>query len=306
MPPPAISHFLSLTDCTSAELMTLLAAADRLRAAWHAGTLPRLLDGRAVALWFSDTGFRNRVAFEIGIKAMGGLVAHIPGVLGEREAIADMAAYLSNWFAGIVVRCDRHDALLQLAAAATVPVVNARTVYNHPCEVLGDLQFIRAQCGALDGLRVAFIGEASNLCHTWFEAAARLPIRVIQACPDGYHIAPERLASLRHDAVGELDTTCDVEAALSQADVVYTDCWPRATDPPDRERIRQLFSPYRVTRAALQRCAPTVLFLPCPPVHRGEEVDAAVMQSPHCRVYEAKEYLLHAQNAILAWALGTL
>ena len=300
----AIKHFLSLADFTADELETLFNTGDRLREAWRAGALPRLLAGKAVALWFDDTGFRNRVAFEIGIGAMGGSIAQVPGVLGQREPVDDVAAYLSNWCAGIVVRTGQHEALCQLAAAATVPVINARTGYNHPCEVLGDLQYVRAQRGELSGLRVAFIGEATNLCHTWFEAAARLPIHVMQACPEGYQIAPERLVALREGAVGGLDTTADLHLALHEAHVVYTDCWPRHTDEAERERLQHLFAPYRVTQALLQRCSPDVMFLPCPPVHRGEEVDAEVMHAPQCRVYEAKEYLLHAQNAVLAWALG--
>jgi ornithine carbamoyltransferase len=192
----------------------------------------------------------------------------------------------------------------RLAAAARVPVVNARTDYNHPCEILGDLAYIRARKGRLDGIKVAFVGQATNLCHPWFEAAARLPIQVMQVSPPGYQVDAALLAELKGGAVGEISVTSDLKEGLRNADVIYTDCWPGGGNGSGRQQIQRLFQPYQITTENLAWADPEVLFLPCPPVHRDEEVSEDAMRSPACCVYEAKEYLLHAQNAVLVSLLG--
>jgi ornithine carbamoyltransferase len=230
---------------------------------------------------------------------MGGVITQVPGKLDMRESIEDVAAYLDNWFDGIVARTTSHSQMQRLANAAQIPVVNARTDFNHPCEILGDLAYIRAKRGGLEGLRVAFVGEATNLCHPWFEAAARLPIQVIQICPEEYRVDPQFLSDLQRDAIGTLDVSHDLETGLKNANVVYTDCWPKRTHQEEHEPITQSFFPYQITAEHLKRAASDVLFLPCPPVTRGEEVSEDAMTYLGHHVYEAKEYLLHAQNAVL-------
>src|SRR5262249_16577488 len=149
------------------------------------------------ALWFFGQGFRNRMAFEIGARAMGADVAFVPGELGVHEPLEDIGHYLENWFSMLVVRARRHAELLDVASRIDTPIINARTNYNHPCEILGDLQYIRGKRGSLEGLNVAFVGEASNLCMSWFEAATRLPLTVTQIAPPGHEVAPDLLAQMR-------------------------------------------------------------------------------------------------------------
>lgn len=295
-------HFLSLADFNAADLGSLLDDADQLRRAWHARTMPQSLSGRRVALWFFDSGFRNRVAFDIGAQSMGARVVYVPGGLGRREDVRDMAAYLANWFDAAVVRAEHHHDLLTFAQASGIPIINARTDHSHPCEALGDLHYIRRIRGSLDGLRVAFVGEASNLCYPWLEAAASLPISVTQICPEGYEVDAQVLAGLSRSPAGELSVTHDFDVVRG-VDVIYTDCWPKRETDADCEIVARLFSPYRITRAVLESCKPGVMFLPCPPVTRGEEVDSDAMAHRACRVYEAKESLLHAQNAILQYLI---
>jgi ornithine carbamoyltransferase len=296
--------FLSFLDYAPGEIDALLDLTEHLRHTYQNHQLPRALDGKSIALIWDAEGFRNRVAFELGIAAMGGMAIQVPGRLDERESIEDVATYLHNWFDAIIARTRSHRALQRLAEAARVPVINARTDYNHPCEVLSDLAFIRAQRSSLHGLRVAFFGEATNLCHSWFEAAARQPIHVIQCCPDGFRVAADTLTQLQREAVGTLTVTDDLETALRDAEVVYTDCWPRSAHEEERRHIETVFTPYQITAGRLCMASPNVLFLPCPPVHRGEEVSDDAMLAPSCRVYEAKEYLLHAQNALLMTLLS--
>lgn len=298
--------FIAVNDLSRAELMTLFDQAQTLARAFQERSLPPLLKGKRIALWFTDTGFRNRVAFELGIKSLGGEAIYIPGQLGDREAIEDVAAYLDNWFDAVVIRAPSYEALQQLALAARIPVINARTPHNHPCEILGDLAFVYAERGTVDGLTVVFVGEAANLCHSWFEAAVPLPLRVIQVCPEGYEVDDHFLVELQQLAVGEFQVTNELEPALKQADIIYTDCWPRRHTEEDKEFVPLLFEPYQITPDKLALTPSGAMFLPCPPVTRGEEVSAEAMTSSHCRVYEAKAYLLHAQNALLAQLVGHL
>ncbi len=279
--------FITFLDYTEAELIALLDLSDKLREAWNTKQLPQHLKGKSIA-----------------IAAMGGIGVQIPGRLDERESIEDVVNYLDNWFDGIVTRTRTHEHMLRLASAAQKPVINARTPFNHPCEILGDLAYIRAKRGKLDGLKVVFAGEATNLCHPWFEAAARLPIEVTQVCPEGYEVADDFLAALQRDAVGTVKVRHDLQGALAGADVVYTDCWPKRANPDDAGRVASQFLPYQITADHLRNAAPDVLFLPCPPVTRGEEVsnDAMLYLGEH--VYEAKAFLLHAQNAVLTTLLN--
>jgi ornithine carbamoyltransferase len=294
---------ITFLDYTQAELNTLLDLAADLHTAWHAGNMPQNLTGKAVGFLWEAGGFRNRVSFELGIARMGGVAIHVPGELDVREPVEDVARYLSNWFDGIVARAKVHSHMERLGGAARIPVINARTNFNHPCEILGDLAYIRSKRGSIEGLKVAFVGEATNLCHPWLEAAARLPIEAIQVCPQGYQTDPDFISALQREAVGSLGVTHDLEAGLKGADVIYTDCWPGAPDAVGKARIRAQFLPYQITAETLRRAGPDVFFLPCPPVTRGEEISEDAMTEFGEQVFEAKEYLLHAQNAVLTMLL---
>jgi ornithine carbamoyltransferase len=293
-------HFLQVFDLTRESLQELLERAQSLEAAFHAREVPCLLEGKRIALSFEDGGFRNHVAFELGIRLMGGEAIFVPGRPGDRESASDIVRYLSNWFDAVVIRTPEYGVVEELAKFATVPVINARTRYNHPCEILGDLAYVCRHRGNLDELKVVFVGERTNLCHSWFEAGVSLPIEVVQVCPRGYEVEADTYTRLAKRAVGRLRISYNLNQELKDADVVYTDCWPTRNAPQDAAEIEKVFAPYRVTAALLELTPAACVFLPCPPVTRGEEVSEDAMESPRCKVYQAKDYLLHAQNALLA------
>jgi ornithine carbamoyltransferase len=295
--------FLRLCDRSAADLDELIQRAAHLHAAFAARTPPRTLAGRRVGFIWDAEGFRNRAAFELGVQLLAGHGVSIPGRLGEREAVDDLARYLDNWFDAVVIRTPSFHTLSQFAAAAHAPVINARTRHNHPCEILGDLAFVHAVRGSLQDLRVVFVGEASNLCHSWCEAAAVLPIHLTQVRPPGFGVQPAWLASLTPTPAGQVDQTHDLAAAIGHAEVIYTDCWPSSADHEQYQQIRSLFGPLQITAEVLAGAPADALFLPCPPVTRGQEVSVDAMQAPKCRVYQAKQWLLHAQNALLEQTL---
>lgn len=294
-----MKHFISLLDYSYEELRAVLDRADYLAGAWRENRMPKSLRNKQIGLWFYGNGFRNRVAFEIGLKAMGADVSYIPGELGRGEPLEDVGQYLQNWFSMLVIRAKSHKDLGLLSESVEIPVINARTNHNHPCEIMGDLQFIRIHRGSLDDLNVVFVGEVTNLCMSWFEAAVRFPIRVTQICPPGYEAKDTLIRELNSKAIGNISVSNDLDACMEKADVIYTDCWPSAENTEMEENIKKQFLPYQITGKRLSRLNSQSVFLPCPPVTRGQEVSADAMKSELCLSCKAKEYLLHSQNAIV-------
>ncbi len=245
-----------------------------------------LVDHR-YALVVNDSGWRNTTAFDLGIQAMGGICTHVPLRWDMREDVADLAAYLDNWFDGIITRAPELSVIQSLANAARVPVVNARTRQNHPCETLGDLAFLFHRRGSIEGLKIGVVSPKSNILGSWIEAAVALPINVVQVYPDKWHDKEAAISTRRFRTSVQMNDLVD-------ADVIVTDCWPADADP---EEVLD----YQITPGLLGRLDPNADFLPCPPVSRGKEASAAAIKHPACRVFEAKAFLLHAQNAVLEW-----
>ena len=298
-----MSDFLYLNDLTRTELLSVLDRADVLQQRWRDNQMPQSLAKKRIGLWFWGQGFRNRVAFEIGARAMGADVSYIPGELAVHEPIEDVAKYLDNWFSMLVIRCRLYEDLIRVAKDSRVPVVNARTNVNHPCEVVGDLQYIRQKRTSLDNLRVVFVGEMTNLCMSWIEAAKVLPIEVIQVGPSQVLLGDETLRAINAGAAGQVDVSDSLEESISsQTDVVYTDCWPDRGNP---DTVREQFLTFQVTGQVLDRMSRDGFFLPCPPVTRGQEVSADAVNHPRFCSYEAKECLLHAQNALMEHCLAS-
>jgi len=295
-------NFIEFSNLNQTEINTILDRADFLQQCWKVNKMPQTLAAKKIALWFLGQGFRNRVAFEIGARSMGADVSFIPGELSVHEPLQDVTHYLNNWFSMLVIRCRSHDDLQKVIADSDVPIINARTNYNHPCEIMGDLQYIRQKRKSLYGLKVVFIGEVTNLCMSWFEAAKVLPIEVIQIGPKQYLWDAEAVSSFNSSSVGKVSVSDTLDGCLSNAtDVLYTDCWPK---DGEKEIVRKTFSPYQITEDIVNRINPDGFFLPCPPITRGEELSAVAANHPLCCDYQAKEYLLHAQNAIMEFCVS--
>jgi ornithine carbamoyltransferase len=283
---------LALNDLRQCDVMAIVERAQDMARHWSEHSMPQSLMGKRIALVVNDGGWRNTTAFDLGISAMGGICVHTPLRLEHTEATADLAAYLDNWVDAIVSRAPELSTLRALADAATAPVVNARTRQNHPCETLGDLSFYYHRHGSIDEIKVAVVAPDANILGSWLEAAAVLPLHVVQVYPRPWHVPGRQTTHTRFRASTELDELFD-------AHLVITDCWPEAADAGEMQ-------PYRITASVLDNLAPYAEFLPCPPVTRGQEVSADAMLHPACRVVAAKAFLLHAQNAALEWIFKRL
>ena len=307
-------HFLRADDLDAEQLTDLLDLADRLKAA-RGSTGPEAngdaLAGRTVALVFEKPSTRTRVSFEVAVAELGGHPLPLSSAelqLGRGETIADTAAVLSRFVHAIVIRTFGQDRIDELAANATVPVVNALTDLEHPCQALADLQTLRAaRGGQLAGSVLTYVGDGNNVAHSLLLAGALAGVEVRVAHPDGY--APDRAIVARAEQLAaasgtEVVVTTDAVAAVGGAHAVYTDVWASMGQEAEAEARLEVFEPYRVTPELFAHAADDAVFLHCLPAHRGEEVAAEVIDGPASRVFDQAENRLHAQKALLVRLLA--
>jgi ornithine carbamoyltransferase len=281
--------FLEFHDLPADVVLSIIDRAGSLAEDWSKATMPQLLKGKRVGLIVDDTGWRNTAAFDLGIQAMGGICVTVPISFNGREEIADLAGYLDNWFDLVIIRKKELSTLRALAAEMRAPLINARTKSNHPCETLGDLAYIKSARGRIDDLKIVGVAPDANILRSWVEASVSLPIQVIQVYPEQWHVTDAALVNPNFRASSDM-------AELLDADVVITDSWPAG---PDHNLID-----YRISASLLDRMQPEVIFLPCPPVARSQEVTADAMTHPACQSRAAKAFLLHAQNALMEFLLA--
>lgn len=296
-------HFLDLRDFDPATLRHMLDIASGFKRA--GGVSSRPLAGKTLALIFEKPSTRTRVSFEVGMRQLGGDVIVLPGKetqLGRGESIADTARVLSRYVDAIVLRTDAASKLHELAEYATVPVINGLTEASHPCQLMADVMTFEEHRGPIAGQVVAWCGDGNNVARSWIEAAARFGFTLRLATPDSLR-PPEDLLAWARAQGATIELTGDPAVAVAGARCVVTDTWVSMSDDPHTSR-HNLLAPYRVTSRLMAQAAPDALFMHCLPAHRGEEVDADVIDGPHSVVFDEAENRLHAQKGVLAWALG--
>jgi ornithine carbamoyltransferase len=301
-------HLLRDDDLTPAEQAEVLDLADALKAAPFSR---RPLDGpRSVAVLFDKASTRTRLSFETGIAQLGGtplIVDAATSQLGRGETIADTARVMSRYVAAIVWRTGAHERIEEMAAASTVPVVNALTDSFHPCQVLADLQTVRERFGRLAGLTLTYLGDgANNMAHSLLLGGVTAGLHVRVCAPDGFTPAGDVLrdAKARADETGgSAEVIADPYAAVEGAEVVVTDTWVSMGQEADGRDRTAPFRPLQVNDALLDRAAPGAIALHCLPAHRGDEITDSVLDGPRSAVWDEAENRLHAQKAMLTWLL---
>jgi len=296
-------HLLADDDLTPTEQTHVLDLAAELKR--HRFDGPRPLAGKAVAVVFEKPSTRTRLSFEIGIAELGGHPVVIDASttqLGRGETIEDTARVMSRYVSAIVIRTFGDERLQALAAASSVPVVNALTDGYHPCQVLADLQTVRERRGSTAGRTLTYLGDgANNMAHSYLLGAAMAGMHVRIGAPEGY--LPDEAVVRRARAYGtDVLVTTDAREAAEGADVLTTDVWVSMGMAGEAERRRDL-APYAVDEKALALAAPDAVVLHCLPAHRGEEIAAAVIDGPQSAVWDEAENRLHAQKALLTWLL---
>jgi len=295
-------------DLSGEEIRTILELAAQIKRERLSRRTHAVLQGRSIALVFEKPSLRTRVTFEVAMHELGGFSVYLGAAeigLGQRETVGDVARNLSRWVDGIVARTFAHRTVEELASSAQVPVVNALSDREHPCQVLADLLTIQEKFGTFRGVTVAWVGDGNNVCHSLLLGGAKVGLTVRVATPEGYAPDPAIVAAAREEARrtgAEIQLVHRPAEAVRGAHVVYTDVWTSMGQEAEREERRRAFVGFQVNRDLLA-ASPDALVMHCLPPHRGEEIAAGVRDGPQSVVLDQAENRLHAQKAPLALLL---
>ncbi len=296
---------LSLADLSPDEVRQVLDGAATLKSALKAGKPHAILTGRSLAMLFEKPSLRTRTTFAAGMAQLGGTSIDLMDEhmqMGVRETVPDIARNLERWVDAIMARVYQHETLAELAANASVPVINGLSDRFHPCQVLGDLLTVRERFGELAGRTLAYVGDGYNVCHSLLLGCALSGMHVRCATPRRYapHNDVVRLAERLADAEdGTVAIGTDPSEAVNGADVVYTDSWVSMGTEAEAATRHEVFAPYQVDAELMARAGADAIFMHCLPAHRGQEVTDEVMDSAQSAVFDQAENRLHAQKALL-------
>jgi ornithine carbamoyltransferase len=302
---------LSAADLTSAEVDRLFATATTLKDEFRTSrrhARPPLV-GRTLAMLFQKPSLRTRVTFEAGMNQLGGAAVYLTEdvVMGAREAVRDVAHNLERFVDAIVARTGPHEVVVELAAQASIPVINGLTLREHPCQALADIFTIREHFGRLDGVVLTFVGDGNNVYHSLALLGSAAGMEVRLAHPSGYGPNPRIVALAEERAVAtgaRLVFGQDPTDLVRGANVVYTDAWTSMGQEAEAEERRDAFALYRVDDALMSAAGPDAVAMHCLPAHRGEEIASSVMDGPQSLIFEQSENRLHVQKALLVELLG--
>jgi ornithine carbamoyltransferase len=308
----APKHFLDIAPLSKTELRAIIDEAHRrkqARVGWPKARPDedRPLDGHALAMIFQKNSTRTRVSFEIGMHQLAGeaiVMSAADTQLGRGETVQDTARVLSRMVDAVMIRANKHQDVLDFAAASDVPVINGLTDLSHPCQILADIMTIEERLGAIEGKTIAWLGDGNNVCASFIHAAEKLNFKLRIATPPAYAPRTQELEAARA-AKADVTLGADAARAVAGADVVVTDTWVSMGDT-DKDARLAAFPSFAVDDAMMARAASNAVFLHCLPAHRGEEVTDAVIDGPRSAVWDEAENRIHAQKAVLLWCLGRL
>jgi ornithine carbamoyltransferase len=300
--------FLSIDDLTGEELAGLLDLSAKVKAA--PADYGGRMAGTAVAMIFEKPSTRTRVSFEVAIASLGAhpvVLTSSELQLGRGETIEDTGRVLSRYVDAVVLRTFGQERLESLARTATVPIVNALSDFEHPCQALADLLTVREQKGGLAGVTLAYIGDGNNVAHSLLLAGAKSGMHLRVATPPGFEPIPQvvgRSEEISADSGGSVKVLHDPVEAADGADVLYTDVWASMGQESEATERTLMFQPYRLDQTLVDRAAADSIVLHCLPAHRGDEITDEVIDGPHSVVWDQAENRLHTQKALLLWLLG--
>lgn len=293
---------LSLYDLDPADFKVIFEKAARLKKMLKAGEYHAPLKGKTLGMIFDKSSTRTRISFEVGMFQLGGIALFLSSrdtQIGRGESIQDTARIMSRYLNGIMIRTYAQEAVEEFAQYAAIPVINGLTDLLHPCQILSDLFTILEVKGAYDGLKIAYIGDGNNVANSWLNAAARLPIRLALACPEGYEPDTFILERAVKAAKDRVVLHRDPVDAAEQADVIYTDVWASMGQEAQKAERAEVFKPYQVNRKLLARAKKDAIVMHCLPAHRGEEITPDVLDGSQSVVFDQAENRLHVQKAIM-------
>ncbi len=298
--------FLQISDFSREELEEILAQGEKLKLDHLSGKDEPLLKGKSIGVLFEKPSTRTRISFAVGIFELGAqaLILDTSNLQLKRgETVADTARVLSRYLHAIVARVYAHKTLEELRDYGSVPVINALSDFTHPCQIMGDLLTIREKKNRLDGLKLAYLGDGNNVCHSLMFGGTKFGMHVAVATPEGYE-PDEKVTELSkkfaEESGGAITLTHDPFEAVKDADVIYTDVWASMGEEAEHDERVKVMKPYQINDNLVDKARKDVIVMHCLPAHRGEEIVDSVIDGPHSVVWDQAENRLHIQKAILS------
>lgn len=304
-----MKHFLTLADLSPSSMREILDLAVSIKQAWKAGEATPYLKNKVLGMVFQKPSLRTRVSFDVAMLQLGGNALYLSPneiQLGKRESTADVARVLSRYVNVVMARVFRHYDVVELAKYASVPVINGLSDYAHPCQGMADFLTILEAKGDFAGRKLVYVGDGNNVATSLLFGAALLGMEYAIATPKGYELHPavwnlgQQIAA---ETGAKLTAMFDPVVAVEGADVIYTDTWTSMGQEEEAQQRRMVFPPYQINDSKLAYAKEDVIVMHCLPAHRGEEITDAVADGPHSVLFDQAENRLHAQKAILVWAL---
>jgi len=301
---------LTLADLEPSEILAVLEAGAICKAKHKEGVLFVPLLGKSIGMVFHKPSARTRISFELGAFQLGGHAVLLKDEeigIGTRESVEDVARLFSRYFDGVVVRTFDQTLLQQLAENATIPVINALTDYEHPCQILADLMTVQELGKPLKGLKVAFIGDGNNVATAWAFAAGKLGFHLVVASPKGFELHDAVVREAMEDGVktgGKVTRIPAPTEAARGADVVYTDVWTSMGQEAERAERLAAFARYQVGEALMKHAKPDAVVMHCLPAHRGEEISAETFERHQKVIFDEAENRLHVQKGLMTLLMG--
>ncbi len=301
---------LSVKDLSTEEILEVIRTAETLKLERLRGRELPLLAGKTLAMIFQKPSLRTRVSFEAGMTQLGGhaiCLAPSDISLGKRETTEDIALVLARYCDLIMARVFGHDIVCDLAKHAPVPVINGLSDTEHPCQILADLQTVHEKKGRLDGLKLVYVGDGNNVCHSLMYGCARVGMNMTAVTPPGFEPAAgvlEESADIGRRNDCTIESTHDIASGVAGADVVYTDVWASMGQESEAAERAKIFRPYQVNMRLMSHADSKAIVLHCLPAHYGDEIDYEVARSEHSAIFDQAENRLHAQKALMVLLAG--
>jgi ornithine carbamoyltransferase len=298
----------SIADLSVQEMAAIMELAHAVKN--HPEDFRHALDAKQMVMFFEKASLRTRLTFEAAINTLGGnaiFVDQTQSPLGERESLADMAHNIERWMAIMVLRTYSHETITEMAACSRIPVINALSDLEHPCQAIADFFTLEERFGSVEGLRFAYVGDGNNVCHSLMLTAAQLGAHCIVATPKGF--APKldiihKAIEIAESTGGSLTLMNDPIKAVTGVDAVYTDVCTSMGFEHEATKRAPIFKPYQVNEGLMANAQPHAVFMHCLPAHRNAEVTDAVLDGPQSVVFDQAENRMHAQKALLLMLLG--
>lgn len=299
---------VSIADLSVQEMAAIMELAHAVKA--QPEDFRHALDAKQMVMFFEKASLRTRLTFEVAMKGVGGGATFVDQTgepLGQRESIPDVAHNLERWMHVIVLRTYSHDTIIEMAANSKIPVINALSDLEHPCQAIADFMTLEERFGSLEGLKFTYLGDGNNVCHSLILAAASLGVHCTVATPKGFgpklDIVHKALA-IAENTGGSLTLTHDPQKAATGAEAIYTDVCTSMGQEHEAARRAPIFKAFQVNEDLMAKTQPGAIFMHCLPAHRGAEVTDGVLDGPHSVVFDQAENRMHAQKAITLMLLG--